>query len=223
MRRLINWYWDSFRNWKRFKLLPKEVQQLGRWPSETYFKYAPTHVFEGRKVLNFGCGKSVYKTPNVTNLDVVEGDGIDVVCTTNALPFESATFDFIIANHVLEHVPNWFESLKELARVLKPGGRLEIWIPPISSDSAFAYRDHINRIGLLSFSGCFSMPKPGNNALAEKDFKELADFSRLKLVRLGKRPIVAWFTLLAWPALLDWMAAHLRNMISEELYLFEKV
>lgn len=41
------------------------------------------------------------------------------------LPFESATFDVVISNHVLEHVgdlPQQSRHLKEIARVLAPGG-----------------------------------------------------------------------------------------------------
>lgn len=219
---LIRWYRANYQTWKAFKRFPKSIQELGRWPSETYMKYAKQHNFEGRDVLNFGCGKSTFSSPNVVNLDVVEGPGIDVVCTTNQLPFASNTFDLVIANHVLEHVPNWFESFKELARVVKPGGRVEVWIPPISSDSAFSYRDHINRIGLLSFSGCASFREAGHNALAAKEFEEVGDVRRLRLIRIGKRSYVRWWLLLAWPSLLEWMTQHLRNTVTEELFLFEK-
>lgn len=219
----FKWYRDNYRIWKRFKTFPLVVQSLGRWPSETYYKYPPASNFGGKKVLNFGCGKTVYKAPNVVNLDVVAGAGIDVVCTSNTLPFASSTFDMVLANHVLEHVPNWFESFKEMARILKPGGILEIWIPPISSDSAFSYRDHINRIGLNSFAGCASMPRAGQNALAEHDFKEVGDVAKLDLIRISKRPIIKWWTMAAWPSLLDWLTSYLRNTVSEEQYVFRKV
>lgn len=199
------------------------MRDTGRWPSETYNKYPPSTNFRGARVLNFGCGKSVYEDPGVVNLDVVDGPGINVVCTTNRLPFENDTFDHVIANHVLEHVPNWFESFKELARVVKPGGVVEVWVPPVSSDSAFTYRDHINRIGLLSFSGCGSLRASGNNALAEQEFKEVGDVARLHVVKVGKRPIIKWWVLLAWPSLLEWITTHLRNTVSEEQYMFRKV
>lgn len=218
----INWYLSNYKQWKKFKTLAPAVQSTGRWPSETYMKYPPSTNFMGRTVLNFGCGKSVFADPNVTNLDVVDGPGINVVCTENALPFESDTFDLVIANHVLEHVPNWFESFKELARVVRPGGLIEVWIPPASSDSAFTYRDHINRIGLMSFSGCASMPRAGANALAEEQFKELGAVSSLEIVQLGKRPICKWWTMLAWPSLLEWMTTYLRNTVSEEQFIFRK-
>lgn len=219
---LISWYRHSYRTWKAFQRFPEAARKTGRHPSETYFKYGPDHQFDGRIVLNFGCGKTVYRSHNVVNLDVVEGNGINVVCTTNKLPFHNEAFDFILANHVLEHVPNWFETFKEFARVLKPGGTIEVWIPPVSSDSAFTYRDHINRIGLLSFAGCASFPAAGQNILAEHDFKLVGDVDKLHIIRLSRRPIIKWWTMLAWPSLLDWMMTHLRNTVSEEQYVFKK-
>jgi len=41
-----------------------------------------------------------------------------------ALPFAEATFEVAIANHMLYHVPDLGRAVQELARVLRPGGRL---------------------------------------------------------------------------------------------------
>ena len=38
------------------------------------------------------------------------------------LPFADATFDWILSNHVLEHIPNDTKAMQELYRVLKPWG-----------------------------------------------------------------------------------------------------
>jgi SAM-dependent methyltransferase len=42
---------------------------------------------------------------------------------------DSNVYDFIICNHVLEHVLDFKKALKELYRILKPGGKLEITVP----------------------------------------------------------------------------------------------
>jgi ubiquinone/menaquinone biosynthesis C-methylase UbiE len=41
-----------------------------------------------------------------------------------ALPFEDAGCDVVIANHMLYHVPDLTKGLSEIRRVLRPGGRL---------------------------------------------------------------------------------------------------
>ena len=41
-----------------------------------------------------------------------------------SIPFEDETFDAVIANHMLYHVPDRAKALTEIKRVLKPGGRL---------------------------------------------------------------------------------------------------
>jgi SAM-dependent methyltransferase len=46
-------------------------------------------------------------------------------------PIESGTYDLVYMSHVLEHLP-WTDSIEilaEIKRILKPGGRLEIWVP----------------------------------------------------------------------------------------------
>lgn len=38
------------------------------------------------------------------------------------IPFTDDTFDFLIANHILEHIPDYHKALSEFFRVIKPGG-----------------------------------------------------------------------------------------------------
>ena len=42
--------------------------------------------------------------------------------TTGLIPFGNASFDFVINNQVMEHVENMDAVLREICRVLKPGG-----------------------------------------------------------------------------------------------------
>ncbi len=42
--------------------------------------------------------------------------------TALALPFPDDTFDKVICSEVLEHIPDYREALREIERVLKPGG-----------------------------------------------------------------------------------------------------
>jgi SAM-dependent methyltransferase len=45
------------------------------------------------------------------------------------LPFGDATFDRVIASEVLEHIPDDVAAMRELARVLKPGGTMAVTVP----------------------------------------------------------------------------------------------
>ena len=52
----------------------------------------------------------------------VQGDAL-------ALPFADATFDRVIASEVLEHIPDDTAAMRELARVLRPGGAMAVTVP----------------------------------------------------------------------------------------------
>lgn len=45
------------------------------------------------------------------------------------MPFSAASFDWVIANHVLEHVADDMKALAEVVRVLKPGGMAVLQTP----------------------------------------------------------------------------------------------
>ena len=45
------------------------------------------------------------------------------------LPFPDGSFDAIIAAEILEHVPNDGAAMAEIARVLRPGGRVAVTVP----------------------------------------------------------------------------------------------
>ena len=45
------------------------------------------------------------------------------------LPYKDSTFDLIITNHVIEHIPDQKKHLSEIFRVLKPGGIVYLSTP----------------------------------------------------------------------------------------------
>ena len=52
----------------------------------------------------------------------VQGDAL-------SLPFADGTFDRVIASEVLEHIPDDTAAMRELARVLRPGGAMAVTVP----------------------------------------------------------------------------------------------
>jgi len=58
-----------------------------------------------------------------------------------ALPFEDASFELVLATDILEHVADDGLALSEIARVLKPGGRMLITVPAF--DSLWGLQDEV--------------------------------------------------------------------------------
>lgn len=90
--------------------------------------------------LNLGCGES--KKAGYVNLDWQPAVRPDVVHDLNQLPypFRDGAFDVIEAFHVIEHLDRPFAVMKELHRLLKPGGVLRIKVPHFSR--GFTHAEH---------------------------------------------------------------------------------
>ncbi len=92
------------------------------------FLKAETNFFKSNlKVLHFAPEQAFYaKFRKLKNIDYTTTDLnsplADVKADICELPFESETFDVILCNHVLEHIPDDTKAMKELYRILKPGG-----------------------------------------------------------------------------------------------------
>ena len=65
-----------------------------------------------------------YSAPPLSGIDTISHD-----LNQGTLPFEDETFDVVVATEVLEHLRMYYEVLREMVRVLKPGGLLIITIP----------------------------------------------------------------------------------------------
>lgn len=90
--------------------------------------------------LNLGSGED-YKEGFV-NVDWQPLTKADVEHNLNVFPypFEDNSFDYIEAFHVLEHLDRPFNVMKELHRILKPGGKLVVKVPHFSR--GFTHAEH---------------------------------------------------------------------------------
>ena len=79
------------------------------------------------KVLHFAPEQAFYKLfRKLKNLDYTTTDLnsplADIKADICNLPFEDSSFDVILCNHVLEHIPDDTKAMQEMYRILKPGG-----------------------------------------------------------------------------------------------------
>ena len=79
------------------------------------------------KVLHVAPEQAFYKRfKKQANLDYLTTDLYsplaDVKADLCALPFENESFDVVFCNHVLEHIPDDTQAMRELYRVIKKGG-----------------------------------------------------------------------------------------------------
>lgn len=92
-----------------------------------FFKPNPNLISSKLKVLHFAPEQCFLKRfKNLKHLDYTTTDLVSPIADVKAdicnLPFEDNSFDIILCNHVLEHIPNDIKAIKELYRVMKPGG-----------------------------------------------------------------------------------------------------
>lgn len=78
--------------------------------------------------LNIGAGMSQLD-PRIKTLEIEDGPGIDLVGSVEDIPSDDNQFDLIVTQEVLEHVEAPFTAMKEIYRVLKPGGLAYIQLP----------------------------------------------------------------------------------------------
>jgi SAM-dependent methyltransferase len=79
-------------------------------------------------IANVGAGARRYG-PNVLNIDVNPFPGVDLVGDAERLPLVDVSCDGAVLQAVLEHVRDADLTLRELHRVLKPGGSLLVEVP----------------------------------------------------------------------------------------------
>lgn len=112
--------------------------------------FAPERCME--KWLRQTCDE--YHTADLSAPNVMHK--VDITAT----PFEDASFDRIWCSHVLEHVPDDRKAMREMGRVLRPGGlaviqvplwgtvtREEILVTPEERVMQYFQEDHVRRYG----------------------------------------------------------------------------
>lgn len=97
------------------------------------------------RLLEQGCGVGMYVAALLPYADEIYGIDVEPVylaqaaravpdaqfqlAASESLPFAEASFDLILSHEVIEHVQDDRATASEMARVLRPGGRMVIFAP----------------------------------------------------------------------------------------------
>ena len=86
-------------------------------------------------ILDIGGGTAHIKESrsDVISADILSFPGIDVVADAHRLPFRNGSFAGVVMLDVLHHLERPIEFLREASRVLKPGGRLAMIEPAMTT------------------------------------------------------------------------------------------
>lgn len=176
-----------------------------------YLQQQTTFFTEKHKVLHIAPEQCFYKRfRRMKNLDYttadIESPLADVKMDLHRAPFKDNEFDIIFCNHVLEHVEDDAQCMRELYRMLKPGGFAIMQVPidysrektyedssitsPEEREKHFWQKDHVRLFGRdypvrLSAAGF----KMDNNELAAQ-LGEKADRFRIiptEILYVGKK------------------------------------
>ncbi len=120
---------------QRNNVLSPSTLSLERHRLLWLFLQNETDFFTAKKrVLHFAPEQCFLKRfKNLKNIDYtttdLESPIADVKADICNLPFEDNSYDIILCNHVLEHIPEDTKAMQELYRVMKPGGYGVFQIP----------------------------------------------------------------------------------------------
>lgn len=167
-------YWTGYNvtAHRRFVSADESLKYFN-WRSTQYYDYLalmPVTGFNGKTVLDYGCGPGHDLVGFGVGSPTAGLIGIDVSSAsldqarerlalhgfapqllhiderTDRLPVKTASVDYVHCSGVLHHVPNPVGVLRELARVLKPGGRLRLMIYNYESVWLHLYAAYLYRL-----------------------------------------------------------------------------
>jgi SAM-dependent methyltransferase len=126
-----------------FAMMNNPVRAASQWWLESPVLIGPPGSLAGKRVLEVGCGRGAgieillaLGATHVTGFDLDPkmaalaqkrvakyGDHARVfIGDAEAIDAPNFSFDAVVDYGIIHHIPNWQQAVKEIARVLKPGG-----------------------------------------------------------------------------------------------------
>jgi ubiquinone/menaquinone biosynthesis C-methylase UbiE len=136
-----------------------------------------------------------------------------------SIPFEDETFDAVVANHMLYHVPDRPKAIAEMKRVLKAGGRLIA--TTVGENHMKEMNDWLTRVSGGQLSGMYSLPfilENGSEQLGEF-FDSVSLFRYQDSLEVTEvEPVIAYLRSgIAASDLLEHELARVRDDLEKEL------
>lgn len=114
-----------------------------RWQVDAKLRLRPFRQLQGGRVLDVGCGRGDLAAafarhgfeacgiePSETAVEAARALGVDARAgTIEDAPWEPGSFDAVVFNHSLEHVPDPVAALRRAHDLLRPGGRVAVVVP----------------------------------------------------------------------------------------------
>ena len=144
--------------------------------------------------LNLGCGHDV--KPGWVNLDIAPLDGVDVVhdLDDHPLPFDDESFDYIECIDILEHVDDLPDVMRELHRILAPGGRLRIHVPHFTSSVWATDPTHRRAFAINTFEFFSKGSLHDRGYYFDFSFASVAE----RTIRFQRSPYLPWNRPMEW-------------------------
>lgn len=142
-------YADSFGyQWNKYARLQLDSCNGTRFSRDRFYSitgWNPADL-KGKRVLDVGCGAGRFaevalaagahvvamdlsQAVDACHANLVGADNLEVVqASIYELPFKPESFDYVYSIGVIQHTPNPKRSVLEIARMVKPGGHIGLWI-----------------------------------------------------------------------------------------------
>ncbi|HEX7185510.1 MAG TPA: class I SAM-dependent methyltransferase [Thermoanaerobaculia bacterium] len=98
------------------------------WQSDPQIESVLSRVKPGARVVDLGAGGRRI-SPSTICVDFIPFRGTNLVADVHRLPVEDGSVDLVVATGLLEHVNDDHTVVREIVRILRPGGLVHIEIP----------------------------------------------------------------------------------------------